>query len=379
LSRAAATLLLLTLPGAGPLLASESMLLLGPTPLALKDGRIARISVHTVPFQPGAEAPGESARATLARMLAEIATDCFLTAQVIGHVEPGAERDGEALAAHRLARARAESVRALLTGAGLPPGSIAAVWDWQFAVQEPRVTLWVFRLNEGDDCDGTPLVASVATAAAAPDRAMAMAPVPDPAVEAPPAPEHVAEPMPAVEPAEASGAPPLGTGVDLGMLALAAPEAEPPPLAVPEPALTGLPPEPQESVESVVATPARPDATPGNPTTEVATPEPLIVHFANNSSFFPKRVAEQLGRLADGLAADVAYEVALEASVSVEALGDGSTAKARDYNVWLAERRVRRVREALERHAGGRALTFRSELVDGDSSRRVVVRIRPLP
>ena len=77
---------------------------------------------------------------------------------MIGHVEPGPGNDGEALAAHRLARARADRIREALIADGLPPTSIASVWDWQFAVREPRVTLWVFSLAEGDDCDGKPIV-----------------------------------------------------------------------------------------------------------------------------------------------------------------------------------------------------------------------------
>ena len=36
-------------------------------------------------------------------------------------------------------------------------GSVASVWDRQFGVREPRVTLWIFQLAAGEACAGTPL------------------------------------------------------------------------------------------------------------------------------------------------------------------------------------------------------------------------------
>jgi hypothetical protein len=131
--------------------------LLQPTPLILKDGRIAKVSVHVVPFQPGGTEVAPAAADELAGLTRTVATDCFLTAQVIGHVGPTEVAENDSLAAHRLARSRADAVQASLIGGGLPAKSIASVWDWQFMVPEPRATLWVFRLTEGEDCDGTPL------------------------------------------------------------------------------------------------------------------------------------------------------------------------------------------------------------------------------
>ncbi|MGH6945372.1 MAG: hypothetical protein ACREH6_14270 [Geminicoccaceae bacterium] len=131
--------------------------LLQPTPLILKDGRIADVSVHLVPFVAGAAEVAPAAARALAGLTRELATDCFLTAQVIGHVAADEVGPGDTLGAHRLARSRADAVQASLIAGGLPEKSIASVWDWQFLVREPRATLWVFRLIEGEDCDGTPL------------------------------------------------------------------------------------------------------------------------------------------------------------------------------------------------------------------------------
>jgi len=132
-------------------------LLLGSTPLILKDGRIANVSVHVFPFRGGASELATRAARELAVLTYDVATDCFLTAQVIGHVGPSEVSGNDTLNAHRLARARADAVQASLIDGGLPAKAIASVWDWQFMVREPRATLWLFRLVEGEDCEGTPL------------------------------------------------------------------------------------------------------------------------------------------------------------------------------------------------------------------------------
>ena len=147
-----------TLVAGGPANAAVGQeALLPPTPLVLKDGRIANVSIHVLPFERGdGELTGDAA-AGLAKLTAQVATDCFLTAQVIGHVSSREVADNETLAAHRLARSRADAVQSSLIGGGLPAKSIASVWDWQFLVREPRATLWVFRLIQGEDCEGLPL------------------------------------------------------------------------------------------------------------------------------------------------------------------------------------------------------------------------------
>ena len=136
--------------------------LLSPTPLILKDGRIANVSVHVVAFAQGGSVLDSALAQQLSVLTDEVATDCFLTAQVIGHVGSSEVAGNDTLTAHRLARARADTVQATLIAGGLPAKAIASVWDWQFMVREARATLWVFRLTPGEDCEGEPLDSSAA-------------------------------------------------------------------------------------------------------------------------------------------------------------------------------------------------------------------------
>jgi outer membrane protein OmpA-like peptidoglycan-associated protein len=138
-----------------------------PLPMAVRDGRIAETTARAIPFPSGEEALDAPTAAALDGFLAAIATDCFLFAQAIGHVRPGADAEGETLAAHRLARARAEAIGASLQRAGLPGDAVSSAWDRQFAVREPRVTLWIFSQTPGQDCAGTPLPGAAALTAAA--------------------------------------------------------------------------------------------------------------------------------------------------------------------------------------------------------------------
>src|SRR5688500_3402174 len=73
----------LSLPSAAR---SAGEALLAPTPLILKDGRIANVSVHVVGFPKGQSALSAAGTQDLSLLTEEAATDCFLTAQVIGHV-----------------------------------------------------------------------------------------------------------------------------------------------------------------------------------------------------------------------------------------------------------------------------------------------------
>src|SRR4051794_17531085 len=128
-----------------------------PLPLAIHDGRIAQLTVYAVPFTIGSQELTPATAASLDEFVADAATDCFVTAQAVGHVRPGTPGDGGTLVAHRLARARAEAVKSALVRGGLPEGSVASVWDYQFSVREPRVTLWIFQLPKGEACSGMPL------------------------------------------------------------------------------------------------------------------------------------------------------------------------------------------------------------------------------
>ena len=182
------------LPAQGLPHAAAAEPLLRPTPLVLKDGRIANVSIHVLPFASGQTELAAEPAEYLAKLTRAVGTDCFLTAQVIGHIASSEIAEDDTLNAHRLARSRADAVQASLIGGGLPAKAIASVWDWQFMVREPRATLWVFELTAGEDCEGRQLqgdlVAEVPPAAeqgnAAPQRVTtpAAAPAEPPAASA---------------------------------------------------------------------------------------------------------------------------------------------------------------------------------------------------
>jgi flagellar motor protein MotB len=188
--------------------ADQAEPLLRPTPLVLKDGRIANVSIHEVPFAHGRTELAAEVGADLSALTRSIGTDCFLTAQVIGHIDSNEIAEQDSLSAHRLARSRADAVQASLIGGGLPAKAIASVWDWQFMVREARATLWVFQLTAGEDCEGRPLredmVAQAAQSSgqpAAPEARQAVVPAIAPVT---PAPEpRAADPAPSRETAAA--------------------------------------------------------------------------------------------------------------------------------------------------------------------------------
>ena len=142
-----------------------------PLPMAVRDGGLAEVTVRSVPFALTSATLDAPTAAALDAYLAAVATDCFLFAQAVGHVRPGADGDGDTLTAHRLARARSDTVTTALLKAGLPADSVTGAWDRQFAAREPRVTLWVFARPAGDDCAGTALPGAVAQVAVVPARA----------------------------------------------------------------------------------------------------------------------------------------------------------------------------------------------------------------
>jgi outer membrane protein OmpA-like peptidoglycan-associated protein len=152
----ASVLLCTVLPSASIVLAGTPTELLPPTPMVLKDGRIARVSAFAVPIPPGEVKPDGPGAADLVDFVDGLASDCFLTAQVIGHAEPGFGGN-DPLAPHRLARARADAIRDVLLARGLPEASVTSVWDWQLGLRDSRATLWVFQLLKGEDCDGNML------------------------------------------------------------------------------------------------------------------------------------------------------------------------------------------------------------------------------
>lgn len=342
--------------GSGPLLAApgDADSSLTPTPLILKDGRIANVSVHVLPFQSADAALGARASYTLNRLTRQSATDCFLTAQVIGHVGANEVGEGDTLRAHRLARSRADAVQASLIAGGLPAKSIASVWDWQFLVREPRATLWVFRLTEGEDCEGTPLEGArpaVADARPSPDTDVVPA--------SPPA--HAAATSRRVTPVSDQAASRNGNGNGSDRVIPAASEVGSEPDAA-----AGRT---RAEGEAVVAAVQSSGDAPLSGSTEIT--------FATNSSYFPPDARDRLEDLVAGLAEGERYQIRLKAAVSDsdQVVGAKSAEEARRYNRWLAERRLARIRNWLMRHAAGRDLTIETSFEDNDNSRAVSVAV----
>jgi hypothetical protein len=425
--------------------------LIQDTPLVLKDGRMAYVTVRAVPFERGADTLSTSVAEGVAAAAAEIATDCFLTAQAIGHVEPGAQGEGDTLASHRLARARAERVQEALSLHGIPASAVASVWDWQFLVREPRVTLWIFRMRQGEDCQGVPLPGSTSPAPAAspqivqrttpaeqevaaeapapaPQEMAAVAPSAAPAPEPPtaerptplaasapperapaavrlqgpvatmPLPPRPAEPVPeepppviealqpppppepppAFVPAEAP--PPPAAEPILAEAPLLAPELEPeptpPPMLTPAPtaSIPATPPsEPPPPPPPKVTAKAEP------PTGPVAAEEGIELVFDNNSSFLPESAARQLKQWVRTLPRAGGYKVEIAAAVGgADVKAGGDPAQAARYARWLADRRLGRVAEWLEKNVQARDLQMQRRFLENDGSRRVVIRVSPV-
>lgn len=374
---------------AGTALAIDD-LLSGPTPLILKDGRIAQVSVHTIPFATGAGELDPKGAAELDALLVPLATDCFLTAQAIGHVEPGLNRDGDTLNAHRLARARADYVQAALAGQGMPLAAVASVWDWQFLVKQSRVTLWVFRLEVGDDCEGKRLprdttVAAVAAPAAAAVTPPPVLPAPASAESRPPAevkPIAASTGAATAAPRELTTAeaspPPIEAPAPVVEPAPIVAEVEPPaPAEIPAPGPIVLTAEP-EPVVAAEAPPAAPEATAEPDAPIDALPGPAIV-FAVNSSYFSGAASRDLRAFVDRLPADAEVEIELAAAVGIGDVRDADPSEARRYNAWMAERRLQRVAEWLAAHAGPRQLKLSELYVENDPSREVRLQARVLP
>ena len=384
--------------------------LLEPTPLVLKDGRIAQVAVRLVPFQAGSDQLAPAVRVALEQLGAGLATDCFLTAQAIGHVEPAQAEGGDPLAAHRLERTRAERVQAVLTAQGLPPSAIAAVGDRAFVVREPQVTLWLFMLRRGDGCDGKPIDAAALTAGLPPDAA----PGSGPPAQAPSA-EEPAGPPPADATEQPGPAPASGSAAaieEAPAAATASAEALPPPSQAqpspsaaartadqhPEPpqvrppetaAPTDVPPPAKPSAAAAASAGANdagtdhatggdagPDLTPAG-SSEAAAARTVEVVFELNSSYLPDGATTQLHRLLATLERGQGWKLELTAAVGSADPAKASKPSVKRYDHWLAERRLNRVADWLRRNAQIRNLALTSAYSEGDASRRVIVRAMP--
>ena len=390
---AVACLGLLALPATVPLAVAttiEEQLGAG-MPLVLKDGRIANVTVYTVPFATGSDSVDAATATSLEATFRPLATDCFLTAQAIGHVAPGVARDGDTLAAHRLARDRADGIQALLAGFGMPQPAVASVWDWQFLVQASQVTLWVFSLAVGDDCDGTPLplggatVAAVGgspTEAAPPAAAASMAAVESAPVAATPPAGQTSE-VPAAEPINAMPgdsaeheathiAQPTDETAGWTVtrvqdpLATAAVAPAQPARAAPASAASAAGQGPEAAATQLAAIGAGtipPSGQNGAPA--------LVITFDVNSSYFPAGAGRQLRAFLDSLPKATAVQVELASAVGTGDVRGVSGEEAKRYNAWMAERRAQRVVEWLAENAGERSVIITERLVENDPSRQV--------
>lgn len=351
--------------------------MLNATPLVLKDGRIAEVSVHTIPFPGEAVAPSSKTRKQLENFTQGIATDCFLTAQVIGHVDKGEISGRETADIHRLARARADTIQSSLINNGLPAASIASVWDWRFMVQQPRVTLWVFRLTAGEDCENTPLEgqgnAQVATASPEAQAALVEAaskaapkaskPIVAESVE-PPASAAKQQVIPAARPKDPKPTTPVAVNAVSNKKATTATASA----------------KANDTAGTQVAAVAPAAVTDENGAANLVDAGALEIVFATNSSYFPEGAGDQLRAFMKTLNKDQRYVLRIQTSVdgSAGVAGANSTDEAERYNAWLAERRFKRVEAWLTKNGKGRELTLEPSMIENDGSRRVRIEPQPL-
>jgi outer membrane protein OmpA-like peptidoglycan-associated protein len=323
-----------------------------PLPLAIHDGRVAQLTVHAVPFTIGSQELTPATVASLDELVAGAATDCFVTAQAVGHVRPGTPGDGGTLVAHRLARARAEAVKSALVRGGLPEGSVASVWDYQFSVREPRVTLWIFQLPKGEACSGMPLPGAPVRMALAMPELSTVEPVADvslPANATAPVDQRQADrqfkPAPGIHmpdrALQADGAEVVPHAIPSALAETRpmVPFERPPQefIAVPDPAAPPAAHVADGAVQLMAVATAAPQA---EPVAADAGPPPAVqesavsveILFAENSSFFPPEAPAELQRFAAALPPGRRWEIELQAAVDDKARRRDSPEKAQAYN-----------------------------------------------
>ena len=144
-------------------------------------------------------------------------------------------------------------------------------------------------------------------------------------------------------------------------------------------------PAPLAAVEPAAAPPA---AAPESPAPRALVPEPvtavagdarsLAIVFDVNSSYLPQGLGGQLKDFAATLEPGKAYQIELVGSVGHPDVEGQSAEEALRYNRWMAERRMTRVAEFLQKNARTESLTFRQDFALNDPSRRVLVEARPV-
>lgn len=107
-------------------------------------------------------------------------------------------------------------------------------------------------------------------------------------------------------------------------------------------------------------------------------PQTLTITFDVNSSYLPDDLNGRLRALAGKLEPDRSYQVRLVGAVGGGDVSGRPADEARRYNRWLAERRVERVADYLQRTARAADLTIERRFAANDSSRQVQVQVTPV-
>lgn len=133
--------------------------------------------------------------------------------------------------------------------------------------------------------------------------------------------------------------------------------------------------QPQPEIAAVEPAAAPASGVPAAPPPE---PETLTITFAVNSSYLPDDLNGRLRALAQKLEADRSYAIRLVGAVGVGDVAGKSADEARRYNRWMAERRVERVADYLQRTAKAGELKIEREYAANDPSRQVKVEVTPV-
>ena len=133
---------------------------------------------------------------------------------------------------------------------------------------------------------------------------------------------------------------------------------------------------------AVAATPVAAPAPAPAPLVVAAAPagtpaQTLAIAFDVNSSYLPESLDGRLRTLAGELQPGESYLIELVGSVGHPDVEGQSAEEALRYNRWMADRRMSRVAEFLQKNAKAEKLTFRKDFALNDPTRRVLVEIRP--
>ena len=158
-----------------------------------------------------------------------------------------------------------------------------------------------------------------------------------------------------------------------GSLGTVAPVPAPAPAAVAAVEPAAAPP--------AAAPPAAPPAAAPTPLVVAAAPgapvQTLAIAFDVNSSYLPESLDGRLRSLAGELQPGGSYLIELVGSVGHPDVEGQSAEEALRYNRWMADRRMSRVAEFLQKNTKADRLTFRKDFALNDPSRRVLVEVRP--